>query len=215
MYVVGIDLSGPSNSADTAMVNFLVDDHRLVIRETVLGAGDQAIIGKLTDLASEDEEVVVGLDSPLSYNVGGGDRPGDARLRSAIVEVGLRSGAVMPPTMNRMVYLTLRGVSVARLVKSIKLRTPGIVEVHPGATMALRGAPVEQVIAFKKDERARRELLEWLEHQGLEGAATANTPSDHYVAACAGALAAWKWSRNELVWVERADPPIHPFDFAC
>lgn len=90
MYVVGIDLSGPSNPADTAMVNFLMDKHRLSICETVAGASDQAIIGKITDLASEDE-VIAGLDSPLFYNIGGGDRPGDCRLRSAIVGVWSRS----------------------------------------------------------------------------------------------------------------------------
>jgi len=38
---------------------------------------------------------------------------------------------------------------------------------------------------------------------------------DHTVAACAAALAAWDWSRGKGRWVHPADPPAHPYDFAC
>lgn len=122
-YVVGIDLSEPSNPADAAMDTFLVATRKLSICETVVGTSDPVIIQKIAALTSEGE-VVAGLDSPLSYNVGGGDRPGDARLWATIAGVGLRSGTVMPPTMYRMVYPTLHRVSVARLITGIKPRTP-------------------------------------------------------------------------------------------
>ena len=45
------------------------------------------------------------------------------------------------------------------------------VEVHPGACLALRGAPVAQIRRMRTDELARRELLRWLEGQGLLGIA--------------------------------------------
>lgn len=214
MYVVGIDLSGPANAADTAVVAFQVQRDKLLVTDALHGADDNSILSCFSRWTSE-EDVVTGIDAPLSYNVGGGDRPGDASLRAAIVAAGLRSGTVMAPTVNRMAYLTLRGIAVARLLLTLKLRTQSIVEVHPSGTMALRGGPIQHVLVFKRDETARRELLTWLEGQGLGGVATVENPSDHYVAACAGALAAWKWSVGQPVWIERAAPPIHPFDFAC
>jgi predicted nuclease with RNAse H fold len=214
MYVVGIDLSGPANAADTAMVTFQVQGTKLVVKDVIDGADDRLILAQVRRCVSEGE-VVAGIDAPLSYNVGGGDRPGDKRLRASIIAAGLHSGTVMPPTLNRMVYLTLRGIAISRALETMKPQVPSVVEVHPSATMALRGGPVHHVRKFKQEKNARRELLEWLECQGLKRIATVEAPSDHYVAACAGALAAWKWSAGHPVWVERAVPPHHFFDFAC
>src|SRR5688572_17571715 len=96
MFVVGIDLSGPANPADTAVAAFRAEHDRLVLVEAVKGADDHAILSLFRGWASA-QQVVAGIDAPLSYNVGGGDRPGDARLRAAIVTAGLRPGTVMPP----------------------------------------------------------------------------------------------------------------------
>jgi hypothetical protein len=79
----------------------------------------------------------------------------------------------------------------------------------------LRGAPAGMVAAFKGDAPARRGLLAWLEKEGLASAADIESPTDHYVAACSAALAAWKWYLGESVWLQPAEPPIHPFDYAC
>ena len=214
MYVIGIDLSGPANAADTAVVAYKVQRDRLVLTETHPGADDHAILAGFQEWCAKDE-VVAGIDAPLSYNVGGGDRPGDTRLRAAIIDAGLRSGTVMAPTFNRMVYLTLRGISVCRLRQTLGPRMPSVVEVHPSATMVLRGGPVKHVLAFAADQNARRPLLNWLEGQRLDGIITSKMPSAHYVAACACALAAWKWAVGRPIWVQKALPPIHPFDFAC
>lgn len=62
---------------------------------------------------------------------------------------------------------------------------PSVVEVHPSATMVLRGGPVKHVLAFAADQNARRPLLNWLEGQRLDGIITSKMPSAHYVAACA------------------------------
>jgi predicted nuclease with RNAse H fold len=212
-HVVGIDLSGPANANATAVAAFRIQGEKLTLVEWAVGDGDGLILERIRQWTSEGS-VTVGIDAPLSYNDGGGDRPGDKRLRAAIVDKGLRPGTVMPPTLNRMVYLTVRGIVVARLLQTLE-PCPLIVEVHPSATLVLRGAPVQQLLSYKQDEQTRTELLTWLECHGVEGVATIHCPTDHLVAACASALAAWKWATGQLVWVQRADPPLHPFDFAC
>jgi len=78
-----------------------------------------------------------------------------------------------------------------------------------------RGAPIDAVRTFKDNEQSRRRLLGWLEGQGLHLDATAEDPSDHYVAASAAALATWKWYEGESVWCYAASAPFHPFDYAC
>ena len=214
MIVAGVDLSGPSNSSHTAIAWFSDDGADLSCSKTVVGADDRTLFELFSGVA-HDGGFVVGLDAPLSYNPGGGDRPGDFRLRRRLMQVGLRSGSVMTPTMTRMVYLTLRGVCVARALETIRPHPPRIVEVHPSGSLALRGAPIEAVRKFKTDGAARTRLLRWLEAQGLRGVASLKNASDHLVAACACAHAAWKWARNEAVWCEQAAAPLHPYDFAC
>jgi len=214
MYFIGMDLSGPSNSGETAVVAFRPLQKGDLTCHKILPGADDSDIYHFTDSLQPEEEIIVGIDAPLSYNVGGGDRASDADLRRKIMAAGLRPGSVMAPTMTRMVYLTLRGISVARLLLETHARTR-IVEVHPGAAMALRGAPVDDVAAFKRSKRSRGNLLAWLERRGLNKAADMKDPTDHYVAACAAALAAWKWHLDESPWLYRAKPPFHPFDYAC
>lgn len=213
-YVIGIDLSGPRNAADTVLVSFEPTGRRLQRNAWLPGADDRDILDFVAGFDSRSR-VVVGIDAPLSYNVGGGDRLPDAELRKLLTAAGLKPGSVMTPTMTRMVYLTLRGISVARMLKSLPHVAADIVEVHPGGGMVLRGAPAGMVAALKADQAARLRLLAWLEEQGLADAADIESPSDHYVAACSAALSAWKWYLGESVWLQPAEPPIHPFDYAC
>ncbi|MHC5005601.1 MAG: DUF429 domain-containing protein, partial [Planctomycetota bacterium] len=110
-YVLGIDLSGPSNAADTVAVLCRSADDGLRLVDCVRGADDPAIIG-LAGAVPADALLVAGLDAPLSYNVGGGDRAADAQLRALARRLGLSAGTVMAPTMTRMAYLTLRGIAV-------------------------------------------------------------------------------------------------------
>jgi predicted nuclease with RNAse H fold len=153
------------------------------------------------------------MDAPLSYNPGGGDRESDRELRHLVSKKG--NVGIMPPTMNRMVYLTLRGIVLARMLETLKpdidLR---IVEVHPGASMLLRNAPANEVASFKRNISARSQLLTWLETQGLKGIPRTGDVPDHYVASCAAALCAWQRSLGKSAWVFPARPPEHPYDFA-
>ncbi len=210
MYIIGLDLSGPSNTRDTACAVFEKTADRLSYHQAHIGMTDPDIFQLVHKLASKSA-VAIGIDAPLSYNPGGGDRPGDCLLRKLLVTKGAHSGSVMTPTMTRMAYLTLRGVSLTRMLDELAL----VVEVHPGATMILRDAPIEAVRTFKSDMAARYILLDWLVDQGLQGLETAENPTDHHVAACAAALATWDWIKNESAWLHAAEPPFHPYDFAC
>lgn len=214
MKIIGIDLSGPRNFADTCLVSFEERGdgiHLVNVRE---GADDDQILNAITSLET-NEHIVIGIDAPLSYNSIGGDRPSDAELRRVVHEHGGRVG-IMPPTMIRMVYLTLRGVMLTHILELLKPQYDlGIVEIHPGACMVLRGANAIDVRNFKSDPSARGRLLNWLETKGVKEITIRETVSDHYVAACAAALGAWQWGLGKSVWRFEAKPPRHPYDFAC
>jgi predicted nuclease with RNAse H fold len=218
MKTIGIDLSGPRNFADTCLVSFEEKGEEIHIMDVREGADDDQILDAVSCIG-QGERIVIGIDAPLSYNSTGGDRPSDAELRRLVKSQGGRVG-IMPPTMIRMVYLTLRGVQLTRLLEWLR---PGfnlqIVEVHPGACMILRGANVDNVRAFKREPLARQRLLDWLETKGLKGicrsSPSGESITDHYVAACAAALGAWQWSLGKSVWCFARNQPHHPYDFAC
>jgi uncharacterized protein len=213
LYIAGIDLSGPRNVADTCVVLFQQKQDTLCFQQAIHDADDRQIFD-LASAAGKKGHTVLGIDAPLSYNPGGGDRPSDAELRRLALEKG-RVG-IMPPTLIRMVYLTLRGVALTRMLHTLQ---PPIdlmmVEVHPGASMLLRGAPAKDVAEFKREAPARARLLNWLERVGLSALPRDEPASDHFVAACAAALAAWQWSLGNPAWYFPARPPEHPYDFAC
>lgn len=208
--VVGIDLSGPRNTDETAVVMFRSEGEGL--RYFCYGEGTDLAILQLISIEAETTPVSVGVDAPLSYEPGGGDRLRDSQLRKLLVAAGLHPGSVMPPTMLRMAYLTLRGLGVARLLQIPQVT---VVEVHPGAVFALRGAPIASVRSFRASLECQSDLLHWLEQQGLQGIEPPKPCTSHFVAACAAALGAYYWRRGQQVWLAPAEPPFHPFDFAC
>lgn len=211
-HVIGIDLSGPSNVADTAVVAFRVKKGgELQCAEKLISAGDEAIMNCVREMAACGE-VVIGLDAPLSYNPGGGLRPSDRALRQKVKGM-LHPGSIMAPTMNRMVYLTLRGIAVARMLN--RIAGVRIAEVHPGAVLALGGAPISAVKSFKRDPDSRLTLLHWLEVEGMIGICESVDPSDHFIAACAAALGAHKWLNGNVAWQHTATLPLHPYDFVA
>lgn len=212
MKIIGIDLSGPRNFADTCLVSFEQRGEEIHLIDVREGADDDLILEAISRLGPK-ERIVIGIDAPLSYNPKGGDRASDSELRRLIHANGGGAG-IMPPTMIRMVYLTLRGLQLTRLLESLQYDL-SMVETHPGACMILRGADPNDVRKFKADVSVRKHLLDWLETKGLKGISSAETASDHYVAACAAALGAWQWSLGKSVWCFAAILPHHPYDFAC
>jgi predicted nuclease with RNAse H fold len=121
----------------------------------------------------------------------------------------------MTPTMTRMAYLTLRGISLARGLEDAGVPREQILETHPGGALVLRGAPLGAVRGLKGNPEARIILLQWLENQGLQGAGSLADPSDHTVMACAAALAAWQWLLGQTAWQHPAAPPYHPYRYVC
>jgi len=213
-YIVGVDLSGPTNTHDTAVAVFAVDGDGLRFVDSQCDGSDASLLARMQALAREGW-VVVGLDAPLSYQPGGGQRDRDAQLRKRVVGRGMHPGSIMAPTLNRMVYLTLRGIVVAHLLSvSGAGQRVRIVEVHPGAALCLRGAPPDAVRDFAQDEPAREVVLRWLASRSVRGIRAPAPCSSHFVAACACALAAWDWHREKSRWLAPAEPPWHPYDFA-
>src|SRR5215510_2817026 len=113
MRIIGIDLSGPRNFADTCLVSFEECGEEIHLVEVREGADDHQILEAITNI-EPSERIVIGIDAPLSYNSKGGDRPSDSELRRVVHEHGGHVG-IMPPTMIHMVYLTLRGLQLTRL----------------------------------------------------------------------------------------------------
>jgi predicted nuclease with RNAse H fold len=74
MIVMGIDLSGPANAKDTAAAIFQLKNDQLIFKNMITDASDEMIISSIHSAALIDE-LAIGIDAPLSYQDGGGDRP--------------------------------------------------------------------------------------------------------------------------------------------
>jgi len=210
--IMGVDLSGPSNHADTACALFESAGDVLVYQRHLAHLADSDVL-HLVDGATRGASLTVGLDAPLSYQDGGGDRIRDRELRRRLQKAGMPSGSVMTPTMTRMAYLTLRGLSISRLISTVH-PSAAVLEVHPFGALALAGAPVEAVRSVKQSEKARTVVAHWLRQHGVEGLPDQDY-SDHELAALAAGFAAWKWQLGNAAWLADAEPPLHPYPFAC
>lgn len=203
--LIGIDLAGPTNRDGTALSTWRRDDRSTECLEIGTGFDDRRLA---EHIETWSDTPVVGLDAPLSYEPGGGDRRADRALREAVKGFVPRP-SIMTPTMTRMAYLTLRGLAVARLVLAVRPRAR-IVETHPGAHLVLAGADPNDVGALKRDAAARRRLVAWSVGKGMT-AIEDRAFDDHEVASIAAARAAWRWSDGESNWQMPADPPLYPF----
>jgi uncharacterized protein len=219
MIVIGIDLSGPSNPKDTVVSIFDKVGGTLKFRQLISGATDEVILSSIQKEA-EKQSVFIGLDAPLSYQDGGGDRQADKRLRSYITRLGMNSASIMSPTMNRMAYLTLRGISLTRSVESLRTKNPvKMVEVHPGAVMGTRITQelFPYLLQYKKEKESLLRIFEFLQTTDLNTLPEEVKETTHAIDSCAAALGAWYWGDPYLEpnWCWKAEPPHHPYDFCC
>lgn len=219
MIVIGIDLSGPSNHKDTVLTVFERQDGQLKFSKLLNNISDLEILNEIY-LQAQVSEVVIGIDAPLSYQDGGGDREGDRLLRKYIISLGMKPGSIMPPTMNRMVYLTLRGIKLSREIERLQTRHPiSMVEVHPGAVIGSRISPenMDYVLKYKTSMLPRSFIRDWLGSQNLTGLPQFIEEESHLIDSCAAALGAWHWSEPSLgpKWLFPANLPLHPYDYCC
>ncbi|RWZ58824.1 DUF429 domain-containing protein [Halobacillus fulvus] len=217
MKIIGIDLSGPSNHKDTVIATFQESNGRLapVPIGIQVGASDSDILN-IVNRQAADDAVVIGIDSPLSYQDGGGDRPFDKELRNFSKDLGMKPGSIMTPTMTRMIYLTVRGIHLSHLLSAIP-NVKEIVEVHPGTALASRVSKdeIEYALSYKKNAEDLRWVEQWLAHYFSEVAL--NSSASHEVDAYLAALAAWHWASEDHTspWSKNAVPPHHPFPITC
>ncbi|MFP7300205.1 DUF429 domain-containing protein [Neobacillus niacini] len=219
MIVIGIDLSGPSNHKDTVLAVFEAQDGKLKFLKLRRNISDLEILEEI-HLQSQRDEMVIGIDAPLSYEDGGGDRLGDKQLRQYIVSLGMKSGSIMTPTFSRMVYLTLRGIKLTREIENLTSQNPiSLVEVHPGAVIGSRISQedLEYVLKYKQEFPARSFIKNWLEDHHLANLPSFIDEESHMIDACAAALGAWHWKDPcfKPKWLLPANPPLHPYDYCC
>ncbi|MGR9049525.1 DUF429 domain-containing protein [Halobacillus faecis] len=217
MQYLGIDLSGPSNSKDTVLVHFKKQRGKLHYAQHKTPMNDQSLITYVEALANKDS-VTIGIDAPLSYEDGGGDRESDRDLRSFVTGLGMKGASIMPQTMMRMVYLSLRGIRITREIERLCTQHKiHVVEVHPGAALGARMETIDDVLHYKKELSIRKRISEWFETQQMISIPEAVAEESHTIDACAAALAAWHWKDPEYepAWLYKASLPLHPYDFCC
>lgn len=219
MIVIGIDLSGPANAKDTAIAIFQLKNDQLFFKEMITDASDEMIISAIHSSAVI-EEVAVGIDAPLSYQDGGGDRPQDKSIRQFIKGFGLSGSSIMPPTLTKMVYLTLRGIGLTRRISAMKFENNvRLVEAHPGAAIGTRigSNSLHHALHYKKEAESRKAIFEWLQTIGFAGLPESISLVSHQIDACAAALATWHWAdqTKHPMWNWSIISPEHPFEFCC
>ena len=219
MKIIGIDLSGPANHKDTVLTVFQLHNDRLEFEGMIDGASDEMIISRIEAEALSDE-VVIGIDAPLSYQDGGGDRTQDKSIREFIKGYGMSGSSIMPPTLTKMVYLTLRGIGITRRINNINTSHKiSIVEVHPGAAIGTRmsSSGLAHVLQYKKDRQSRVAIFTWFEKIGLKNLPEETIESTHMMDASAAALAAWHWadSTKQPTWHWKTTSSQHPYEFCC
>ncbi|MGP4076214.1 DUF429 domain-containing protein [Halobacillus sp. K22] len=219
MKTVGIDLSGPSNHKDTAAVICHEEKNQLSIEQLYTGLSDQGIVSIISEQAKNNNKIYIGIDAPLSYQDGGGDRETDRKLRNYAKSLGVKPGSIMPPTLTRMIYLTARGIHIAHMLEKKFPDTVNIVEVHPGMALASRLSLEDrtQAVLYKKDEQSRKFVHRWLSEHYFQSVDKVEDSSTHQLDACLAALACWHWCSEgkSPSWHMSEQPPHHPFPFSC
>ncbi len=211
----GIDLSGPVNVIDTVIswFNFDYSKKKLVLINYKIGADDNFIFNTVKDL-SKNNHLFIAMDSPLSYNMNGGDREGDKSLREFLKEKNIKTSSVMTPTMTRMSYLTLRGISITRILETLNNK-PKIIEVHPFISLLINGANKVDIDNVKKNAKAKKNILSFLKKRQISDLPIIASKNDHFLSSIIAARIAYLYSKNQYQWISKRKFPFHPYDFVC
>ena len=212
---LGIDLSGPVNIIDTAISWFKYDylNEQLVLINYKIGADDNFIFNIVKDL-SRNNNLLIAIDAPLSYNIKGGDRKSDQSLRKFLKERDFKTSSVMTPTMTRMSYLTLRGISITRILETLNNK-PKIIEVHPFISLLINGANKVDIDNVKKNTKAKKNILTFLKKRQISDLPTIASKNDHFLSSIIAARIVYLYSKNQYQWISKRKFPFHPYDFVC
>lgn len=207
----GLDLSGPSNLGDTFIVHMQKGGSSPKFCAVENGLDDVGIVDWISSRAN-DRPFTIAIDAPLSYQPGGGLRKSDRSLREFVKMKGYNAG-IMPPTLTKMVYITLRGINLVRLIQS---ECPGatIIESHPGVTLQASGVDGDLIMKMKSQSKARNAIVDYLSTRIVDLIPEIGM-TDHGLAACGCAMAAEAFERGANYWFYDASPPQHPCIFAC
>ena len=211
----GIDLSGPVNIIDTVISWFKYDysKEKLSLIDYKIGADDNFIFNIVKDL-SINNDLFLAIDAPLSYNMNGGDRESDKSLREFLKKKNIKTSSVMTPTMTRMSYLTLRGISITRILETFK-KKPKIIEVHPVVSLLINGANKEDIKNIKKNEKAKQNIFNFLKKRQISKLPVIVSKNDHFISSVIAAQIAYFYSKNQYQWRSKRKFPFHPYDFVC
>ena len=211
----GIDLSGPVNIIDTVISWFKYDysKEKLSLIDYKIGADDNFIFNIVKDL-SINNDLFLAIDAPLSYNMNGGDRESDKSLREFLKKKKLKTSSVMTPTMTRMSYLTLRGISITRILETLK-KKPNVIEVHPFVSLLINGANKEDIKNVKKNEKAKQNIFNFLKKRQISNLPVIVSKNDHFISSVIAAQIAYFYSKNQYQWRSKRKFPFHPYDFVC
>ena len=211
----GIDLSGPVNIIDTVISWFKYDysKEKLSLIDYKIGADDNFIFNIVKDL-SINNDLFLAIDAPLSYNMNGGDRESDKSLREFLKKKNIKTSSVMTPTMTRMSYLTLRGISITRILETLK-KKPKVIEVHPFVSLLINGANKEDIKNVKKNEKAKQNIFNFLKKRQISNLPVIVSKNDHFISSVIAAQIAYFYSRNQYQWRSKRKFPFHPYDFVC
>ena len=120
----------------------------------------------------------------------------------------------MTPTMTRMSYLTLRGISITRILETLK-KKPKVIEVHPFVSLLINGANKEDIKNVKKNEKAKQNILNFLKKRQISKLPVIVSKNDHFISSVIAAQIAFFYSRNQYQWRSKRKFPFHPYDFVC
>lgn len=193
---IGIDLSGPSNTKDTALCCFesCFDGNQIILKSDLSDAQIYEFLQQFDSSCG----VFVAIDAPLTYNEGGGYRDVDRALRKALNDKGFNKLGVMAPTMTKMVYLTLRGMRLREYCS--QLLNVEIFETHPGGALVLDQVDYQDVLQVKTQPDAIQRI--WQNLTGRYPFIKSLQPpqNDHQLMATAAMLSVYRYGNQQALF---------------
>ena len=155
MIFAGLDLSGYKEK-DKTVLSFIEDKNLSIFK----GLEDEEII----NLLNSKENVILSIDSPLSFPKKGYFRYSDKKLKEFLEKknLGYLKKFVLPPILPGMKILTKRGIKIKASLKGIR-----IIETHPTISIFLilfeNGFPLKDFLKYKRNYNIFKKLCGILE----------------------------------------------------